>query len=31
MEYFQLALTIAVLIAVVNSAKKLDEIEKRMK
>ncbi len=31
MEYFQLALTIAVLIAVVNSAKKLEEIEKRMK
>ncbi len=31
MEYFQLALTIAVLIAVINSAKKLEEIEKRMK
>jgi hypothetical protein len=31
MEYFQLALTIAVLIAVVNSAKKLEAIEKRMK
>jgi hypothetical protein len=31
MEYFQLALVVAVLITVVSITKKLDEIEKRLK